>query len=188
MKTKFLILSMLCMVIGVSSLFAQGFQPPAPGKAVVYFTRTTGYAFAISFEYFHQDKYIGVFKGSNYMRYELDPGQQLVWASSENKEFVAGDFKEGGSYIILVDVNMGLGKARVELNPINASDERYKKAKELIISKAPVVTPPEKIEELNKKLAEFIPEQLRKYEQEWKDTKVVKHMSADMAISEEAMK
>jgi hypothetical protein len=186
MKTKFLILSILFMIIGVSSIFAQGFQPPAPGKAVVYFTRTFGSSEI--FDYFHQDRFIGTFKGSNYIRYELEPGQQLVWASSENKEFVEGDFKEGGSYIIVVDFSMGAWKIHVVLNPINASDKRFKRAKELINSKAPVVTTPEKIEEINKKLTEFIPEQLRKYEQEWKDTKVVKHMSADMAIPEEAMK
>lgn len=188
MKTKRIVVSVFCIIASVSSLLSQGFKTPAPGKAVVYFTRVTGYGFAVSFEFFHQDKYIGAFKGSNCMRYELDPGQQLLWASSENKEFVACDLKEGGTYIIIVDVNMGFGKARVELNPINATDDRFKRAKDLINSKEPVVTPPDKIEALNKKLAEFIPAQLKKYEEEWKGTKVVKNMSADMAIPEESMK
>ena len=188
MKLKLFFFSLAFTFMGVSSLFAQGFQPPAPGKAVVYFTRVTGMGFAISFEYFHQDKYIGAFKGQNCLRYELDPGEQLLWASSENKEFVTCDLKEGGTYIVLVDVIMGAMKARVGFNPISATDDRYQRAKELINSKPPVVTPQDKIDAMNKKLEKFIPEQLKKYEEEWKGTKNFKHISSDMAIPEEAMK
>ncbi len=188
MKTKFFVCILLAAFISVANVVAQGFQPPAPGKAVVYFTRVTGMGFAISFEFFHQDKYIGAFKGQNYMRYELDPGQQLLWASSENKEFVACDLKEGGTYIILVDVIMGAMKARVGFNPIASSDERFQRAKELINSKAPVEMPQDKIEAMNTKLAKFIPEQLGKYENEWKGTKNFKSITPDMAIPEEAMK
>ncbi len=188
MKTKFFVCVLLTAFISASNIVAQGFQPPAPGKAVVYFTRVTGMGFAISFEFFHQDKYIGAFKGQNYMRYELDPGQQLLWASSENKEFVACDLKEGGTYIILVDVIMGAMKARVGFNPIASSDDRFQRAKELINSKPPVETPQDKIEAMNKKLAKFIPEQLGKYENEWKGTKNFKSITPDMAIPEEAMK
>jgi hypothetical protein len=188
MKTKSVLIALMFAMAGLSSSFAQGFQPPAPGKAVVYFTRVTGMGFAVSFEYFHQDKYIGFFKGQNYLRYELDPGEQLLWASSENKEFITCDLKEGGSYIVLVDVIMGAMKARVGFNPIASSDERFQRAKELINSKPPVEIPQEKIDAMNKKLADFIPEQLAKYENEWKGTKNFKHISADMAIPEEAMK
>jgi hypothetical protein len=188
MKTKIFWIFLIALMTGFSSLLAQGFQPPSPGKAVVYFVRVTSYGFAVSFEYFHQDKYIGIFKGKNYMRYECDPGEQLLWASSENKEFVTCDLKEGGSYVILVDVIMGGMKAHVGFNPITASDDQFDRAKELINSQPPVVTSQEKIDELNKKLAEFIPEQLRKYNEIWKNEKNFKHVSADMAIPEEAMK
>lgn len=188
MKTKFLVCVLLVAFTSLANVMSQGFQPPAPGKAVVYFTRVTGMGFAISFEFFHQDKYIGAFKGQNYMRYELDPGQQLLWASSENKEFVACELKEGGTYIILVDVIMGAMKARVGFNPIASSDERFQRAKELINSKPPVEMPQEKIEAMNKKLVKFIPEQLEKYEKEWKGTKNFKSITPDMAIPEEAMK
>jgi hypothetical protein len=188
MKTKLFILSLWFVFAGFPSLLAQGFQPPAPGKAVLYFARVSDYGFAISFEYFHQDKYIGVFKGKNYLRYECDPGEQLLWASSENKEFVICDLKEGGSYIVIVDVIMGAMKARVGFNPITTDDDRFQRAKEVINSKPPVVTPQEKIDAMNKKLEKFIPEQLKKYEEEWKGVKNFKHITPDMAIPEEAMK
>ena len=188
MKTKISFLLLIVLITGSSSIFSQGFQPPSPGKAVIYFARVTKYANKISFEYFHQDKYIGIFKGKNYMRYECDPGQQLLWASSENKEFITCDLKEGGSYIVIVDIIMGAWKSRVGFTPIVADDERFIRAKELINEKAPVVTPQKKIDEMNKKLATFIPEQLIKYNDIWKNEINFKHISPDMAISLEAMK
>jgi hypothetical protein len=187
MKTKITFMLLLVLLTG-SSIFSQGFTPPAPGKAVIYFARVTKYGGAVSFEFFHQDKYIGIFKGKNYMRYECDPGQQLLWASSENKEFITCDLKEGGSYVVIVDMVMGAWKGRVGFNPITAEDERFIRAKELINEQPPVVTPQKKIEEMNKKLATFIPEQLQKYNDVWKDEKNFKHISPDMALPPDAMK
>jgi hypothetical protein len=188
MKTKFFFTLLIVVLTGLSSLFAQGFQPPAEGKAVVYFARVTTYGFAVSFEYFHQDKYIGVFKGKNYLRYESDPGEQLFWASSENKEFITADLKAGGTYIVVVDVIMGGMKAHVGFTPIDASDERFQRIKEMILAQPPVVTPQEKIDAMNKKLDDFIPAQLKKYNEDWKGKKNFKHISPEMAIPEEAMK
>lgn len=188
MKTKTLSLLLILCLSGFCSLFAQGFQPPAEGKAVVYFTRVSIYGGTTSFEYFHGDKYIGIFKGKNYMRYECDPGEQLFWISSENKEFITADLKEGGSYIVIIDIIMGAWKARVGANPISVEEtELFERAKELINNKKAVVTPEKKIEKMNIELAEFITERLKQYEEEWKDVKNFKHISADMAIPPEAM-
>jgi hypothetical protein len=189
MKTQKIILFLVISVIGTTFSLAQGFVPPAEGKAVVYFTRVSSYGFAISFEYFHNDKYIGVFKGKNYMRYECDPGQQLLWASSENKEFLTADLKEGGVYVVMVDIAMGFGKARVALRPITAANgEDFLRAKELILSKSPIVTPQPKVEQMNSKLKDFITEKLKMYEEVWKREKDFKHISAEMALTEEDMK
>jgi hypothetical protein len=188
MKTKTSFMLLIVLLTGYSSLLSQGFQPPAAGKAVVYFARVTKYGGVVSFEFFHQDKYIGIFKGNNYFRYECDPGQQLLWASSENKEFITCDLKEGGSYVVLVDIVMGWAKARVGFSPITADDERFLRAKELINEKPPVVTPQKKIDDMNIKLATFIPEQLDKYNNIWKAEKNFKHISPDMALPPEAMK
>ena len=176
------------MITGSSSIFSQGFQPPSPGKAVVYFARVTKYGGAVSFEFFHQDKYIGIFKGKNYLRYECDPGQQLLWASSENKEFITCDLKAGGSYVVIVDMVMGFAKGRVGFNPITADDERFIRAKELIDEQPPVVTPQKKIEEMNTKLAKFIPEQLQKYNDIWKNEKKFQAYLTRYGYSSEKMK
>jgi hypothetical protein len=188
MKTKISFVLLIALITGSSSLFSQGFKPPAPGKAVIYFARVTKLWAANTFDYFHQDKFIGVTKGKKYMRYECDPGQQLFWASSENKEFVTADLKEGGTYIIIVNVIPGAWKARVGFTLITADDERFIRAKELIDEQPPVVTPQKKIDEMNKKLATFIPEQLQKYNDIWKNEKNIMHISPDMAIPPEKMK
>jgi hypothetical protein len=41
---------------------------------------------------------------------------------------------------------------------------------------------------MNKKLAKFIPEQLKKYNDVWKSEKNFRHISSDMAIPESEMK
>ena len=188
MKLNYLIIGLSLFLAGTLSLEAQGFQPPAPGKAVVYFARVSSYGGGTSFEYFHNDRYIGIFKGKNYMRYELDPGEQLLWISSENKEFITCDLQEGGTYIIIIDIIMGFWKAHVGASPITVEDtEKFERAKELIMDKEPVVTSEKKIAQMNEKLSDFIPEMLERYETEWKEERNFKHVSPDMAIPEEAM-
>ncbi|PCH71696.1 MAG: hypothetical protein COC06_00155 [Bacteroidales bacterium] len=176
------------ILLATTCLFSQGFQAPAEGKAVVYFVRVTSWGGVSSFEYFHQDKYIGVFKKKNYMRYECEPGEQLLWASSENKEFITADLKAGGSYIVIVDVIMGGWKPRVGFNPITAEDgEIFDRAANLIKKKRPIVTSEEKIKKMNIKLEKFIAEKLKMYNDVWKAEKNFKHISSDMAIPNEAM-
>ncbi len=184
---KFCLIAII-MLVGTTSLFSQGFQAPAEGKAAVYFVRVSSWGGASSFEYFHQDKYIGVFKSKNYLRYECEPGEQLLWASSENKEFVTADLKAGESYIIIVDVIMGAWKPRVGFNPITAQDgEIFDRAAALIKKKKAIVTSEAKIKTMNIKLEKFIGEKLKMYHDVWKTEKNFKHISSDMAIPKEAM-
>jgi hypothetical protein len=188
MKTKKFFTLLIALFIGCSSLFAQGFKPPSPGKAVVYFCRYTSYGFTTSFEYFHNDKYFGIAKGKNVVRYECDPGQQLFWLSTENKEFVTADLKEGGTYIVIINVLPGGMKGHVGCQPIDASSEHFPKIKELINKEVPVVTEQKKIDDMNKKLAKFIVENLDNYNNIWKNEKKFKHISPEMAIPESEMK
>ncbi|MGK7390557.1 MAG: hypothetical protein ACNS60_09400 [Candidatus Cyclobacteriaceae bacterium M2_1C_046] len=166
-----------------------GFHPPTPGKAVVYFARVTKFGLAISFDFFHNDQFIGDFKGSNYMRHEVNPGKHLFWASSENKEYVTADLKAGETYIIIVDVIMGAWKARVGMNPLGPDDEVLERAVKLINKKPPKNTSEKDIEKTQNKLEDrnFIAEQLENYENR-KDSKPYPHISPDMAIPAEKLK
>jgi hypothetical protein len=187
MKTKILSIFLLVLA-GCSQLIAQGFQPPSPGKAVVYFVRASNYGYKIPFEHFFQDKYIGTLPGKNYLRYECDPGEHLFWANSEIKEFVTADLKANETYVVLTNVVMGAFKARVGFDPIYCTDKRFEVVKEMINSKPPLVTPQKKIDDRNKKLSVFIPEQLKRYNEAKTNGKIFKHISPDMAISADVMK
>ena len=186
---KLLITLVLFSLTGLYTVNAQGFKPPADGKAVVYFVRVTKYGKPTAFEFFHQDKYIGAFKGDQYMVYECDPGTQLFWASSENKEFLTAELEAGKTYVVVVDVIMGAMKARVGLTPLDLSDtETWGRVKKLINGRPSTVTPEDKIEKMNKKLEKFIAEKLEMYETTWKNEHDFHHLSADMAIPEEELK
>ena len=189
MKLKAFLFVIILLLLEVKLTIAQGYTPPSPGKSVVYIVRVTRNGITTSFEYFHQDKYIGIFKGKNYIRYECNPGKNLLWASSENKEFITADLKEGGTYILIVDVYTGAVKYRVGLIPITENDtELFDQASKLIKSKPPVVTPETKIQLMNLQLEDFIKTRLAQYEAEWKYTKDFRSISPEMAIPQNAMK
>ncbi len=189
-KQSFLVLIFtVCFVLFSTGVEGQGFQPPANGKAVVYFVRVSSWGAGTSFEFFDGNRFIGAFKGKNYMRYECDPGEHLFWASSENKEFMTAELKAGSTYIVIVDVITGMWKNHVGLHPITVKDdELLQRAKELVNKKAPVVTPQKKIDSMTRKLKDFIPEMLQRYENEWKGKKNFRHLSVDMAMPESTLK
>lgn len=189
MKLKIFVFIIITILIGIKPLYAQGFKPPSPGKSVVYIVRVTDNGLTTSVEYFHQDKYIGIFKSRNYMRYECNPGKNLFWASCENKKFITADLKEGGTYILIADMYTGAAKYRVELIPITEKDtDLFKQARKLINSRPPVVTPKSKIDMMNIQLADFIKKRLEQYETDWKFTIEYGNITPEMNIPPEAMK
>lgn len=178
-----LVLLMLGASLG-SSLCAQGFTPPAEGNAVIYFVRVSNFGGAASFEYFRDDRFIGIFKGKNYMRYECPPGKSLFWVSSEDKEFLDCDLEAGQTYVVLVNIEMGAWKANVGLEPITPENEDFPRVKELVKSEPPVITSPEKIKDTEAKLKErrFVENILERYESEWKNSKHTKKVTREMSI------
>lgn len=181
MKTKFLFIVILVSV-PLMTLHAQGFQPPSSGKAVVYFTRLSAAGFAIGFDFYDNDKYIGGFAGKNYMRYETDPGPHLFWASSENHEFLTAELRAGGTYVVSVDVEMGFAIARVGLTPITSPGKIFNRAKKLVDKKEPKESTDEELASSNASRAEHIQDILTKYEEKWKEKRTYKHLAADMAL------
>jgi hypothetical protein len=187
MKTRFFFI-LLSLLISTVITNGQGITPPQGEEAVVYFVRVTSYG-SNKFEFFHQDNYIGEFRGKEYLRYECEAGKQLFWASSENKEFLTAELNPGGTYIVIVDVVIGFWKNHVGFTPISKDDtELLQRAKELIKNQPPVEVTDAEIQKKEKKLSDFIPEMLQRYENEWKNEHNFRHLSADMAIPEEEMK
>jgi hypothetical protein len=169
--------------------FSQGFTPPADGNAVVYFVRVSSWGGATSFEYFHNEDFIGIFKGKNYMRYECPAGEHLFWASSEDKEFLRCDFRAGETYVVLINIEMGAWKARVGLEPLTADNEDFERVRELVSSKKPIVTPESKIRSTQAKLDDrgFTENIMDRYENEWINGPNTKTFSADMSIPKEML-
>ena len=184
MKTRTLTLIALLVFAALSSAQAQGLKPPSKGKAAIYFVRPTSFGAMIGFKYFHQDKFFAKVAGRNYLRYELPPGKHLLWASSENKEFMTAEVESGKVYMVLVDVIMGFGSARVGFRPldIKTQKEEFDKCMKVVNKKKPVITPDDKIKEENEDLKEFIAEKLNDYETIWKKEKNFKHLSPSMAL------
>lgn len=171
------------------SLFSQGFKSPPESCAAVYFVRVSSYGGAVSFEYFQNNKFIGVFKGKNYMRFEFPEGEHLLWASSENKEFLKCSFKAGETYIVLVNIEIGAWKARVGLEPITIENIDFQRIKKVINSKPPIITSQDKIMSTQKKLDDrgFVENILERYEKEWKNDKNTKTISIDMFIPKDKL-
>jgi hypothetical protein len=169
-------------VLLTSKTGAQGLTAPAEGKAVIYFARVSSYGALIPFDFFDGNRFIGDFAGKKYLRYECDPGEHLFWASSENKAFMTAQVEAGNAYVVVVDVVMGIGIARVGLSPISSTDKVFPRAKELIGKKAPVTMSEDKIRSENERLAGFIQEKLSQYESKWKNELTIKHLSPEMAI------
>ena len=158
-KQQFILALVACLVwVGVS---AQDLEKPSEGKAAVYLMRTSGLGAAINFKYFVNDTYLGKFSGRNYVRVELDAGEQLIWAKSENLDFMEADLKEGAIYLIHVKPKMGGMKAAVRLEVVDTSDEKLmKKVNKLLSNKAPAKLNLKKAEKVTAK----IPDYLKKYE------------------------
>ena len=185
----FKILTVISIIafFSISTILAQGFVPPSEGKSVVYFARISKMGYAINFKYFDNDKFIGKFKGKNYMRYECTPGEHLFWASSEKKAFITADLKEGETYIVIVEPRMGAWSAAVRLH--NTEDKKLlKKAIEIINSNRPIITEQSIIDEENIVLKEYIAEKLDFNENKLKAKNNYPHISADMAITADKMK
>jgi len=182
----FLIVSLA--IVGCYSCFSQGFQEPGDGKAVVYFVRTSSAGALNPFHFFNQDKYIGSVRKLNYMRYECDPGEQLFWTKNKTKQafFLTADLREGGTY--LVNVTVSTSKRKI-LVPVTYNDEKeFKKASKKIATKEPIITPEHVIQEMNAELEDYIPERLELYNSHLKHEIDYQHISADMAIPQEALK
>jgi hypothetical protein len=186
MRIKVLYLGLSLALSGLMAGYGQGFQPPNEGKAVVYFVSATKKL--IPFELFYNQQFIGEVEKMNYMRFECDPGQQLFWASSENKDFLNATMEAGKSYIVMVEMVSGFWRLNPRLCPIWPGHAYFDMASKLIREKAPYNIPQQEIQDRQAKMTEFIANVMVHYETEWKLTNDVKTLTGEMAIPEEDLK
>lgn len=93
-------------------------QPEDPAKAEVYIVRTDIGGALINFRCFVGDQFVGKFNHGKYLRLELDPGEHVIWATSENRSYVRANLKAGETYVLNALPVTGALKAGVMLFPL----------------------------------------------------------------------
>lgn len=162
-KGKFYFLLIIAFFIPFC-IFSQQLESPSEGKVLVYFVRSGGAGALINFKYFDGEDYIGKFSGSNYMIYECDPGEHLLWASAENKDFIEADLEANKVYLILAKPQMGAMSAGVKIFPVAKDDEKkMKKISKILLKQEPKIMDPEDLDEDEVELEEFIQKWIAKY-------------------------
>jgi len=95
---------------------------PAPGKSAMVISRTTSFGAAIEFETYLDQKMIGVTKGKSYFaKDDIEPGKKHIIVKAENTEAVQVDFEADKIYFLQHNVAMGIWKARVVMEAVNAA-------------------------------------------------------------------
>ncbi|MCU4175330.1 hypothetical protein [Carboxylicivirga sp. N1Y90] len=171
--------SLICIVVS-----AQKFIPPAEGNAVVYIVRTSSFGSALNFRVFHNENFVGIFKGKGYIRYELPAGEQLLWFVSEKKKFLACELKSGGTYIISSTHSLGVVKNNVVINPISSDNSQFESCKNVILKGKEITTSDKKKASIESSLSNsnFIDTTLKQYHEEPKFEKRTKEITPEMAI------
>lgn len=98
---------------------------PVEGKAMVYFFRPSGFGYAINFQIWDGDKFIGLSQAKSYFQYLAEPGKHLFLAIAENKAFIEADLVAGKIYYVLTTPQMGAWRARVGFEPIKNGSEHW---------------------------------------------------------------
>jgi len=115
--TRWVVFALIVVFMGCtgSSKYMQPAAPlqgPSPGKALIYFMRPSGMGFAINFQIWDGDHFIGLSQAKSYFGYECQPGKHLFVGFAENKRGLEADLEEGKTYYALTQVKMGSWRTR----------------------------------------------------------------------------
>ncbi|RPI74047.1 MAG: hypothetical protein EHM45_19760 [Desulfobacteraceae bacterium] len=102
-------------------------QAITPGKALIYFMRPSGVGFAVNFQIWDGDHFVGLSRARCYMAYECDPGKHLFIGVAENKLALDADLEAGKTYYAGTNVRMGAFKARMDFTPVTRGSELWDK-------------------------------------------------------------
>ncbi|MCJ7663810.1 MAG: hypothetical protein MUO24_06180 [Desulfobacterales bacterium] len=100
---------------------------PASDKALVYFMRPSGMGFAVHFQIWDSDHFVGLSQAKSYAVYECAPGTHLFIGIAENKVALKADLGAGKSYYVGTNVRTGWAKARMQFTPVTRGSELWDK-------------------------------------------------------------
>jgi hypothetical protein len=126
------VLTLFLMVIGCAGksrymVQAEPVAGPPSDKALVYFMRPSPYGFAVNFQIWDGDHFIGLSQAKSYFAYTCEPGTHLFLGIAENKVALEADVEAGKSYYVGTNVRTGLWKARVQFTPVTRGSELWDK-------------------------------------------------------------
>ena len=99
-----------------------------PDKALVNFLRPTNWGGAVDCQIYNGDgKLVGNLDGSSECQYVCDPGSYVFIGDGESVSVIQATVAAGRIYDIMVDVQMGMWKANVQLHPLVQGDARRAK-------------------------------------------------------------
>jgi len=96
-------------------------KAPLPGKAHIYFVRTSQYGGVMPADLYDGETYIGSITFGEYIAYPATPGQHLFMVIGENAEFMPSELLAGKTYYANVGAHMGMWKARFHFSPQNGN-------------------------------------------------------------------
>jgi len=167
MNTKLIhlwILAILC--VSFAPLSAQSDE-----KATVYIVRTSRLGLVINFKYFVGDQYVGKANGGRYLKLEIDAGEHLIWAKSENRSYMIAQLKAGKTYIIDAVPRMGALKAGVRLEAVEGENPKIlSRSRKFIAKRKQKIMDPEDLADYEAKNQDRIKKGLSLYESTWKGT------------------
>jgi len=130
MKKYFAFISLIVLLFSIgcagSSPYMRPAEPimgPSEGKALIYFMRPSGFAFAIDFQIWEDYQLVGLSTAKSYFAYQCDPGKHLFIGRAENKVAVEADVEAGKTYYVLTQARMGGWKARMAYIPVTRNSE-----------------------------------------------------------------
>jgi len=135
-KTIYFIVFTLFISTSVSAQISNDkITAPTKGNAVIYFLRTTSLGALMNIRYFDKNKYLGRFKGRNYIRYECKPGEKIFWIKAENIDILKANLKEGQIYLVETNTVMGAFTAGAKFKLVNYSKKKQLKRIQKLLDK-----------------------------------------------------
>ena len=128
--TRWMLLALVAVLMGCagSSQYMQPATPrqgPSPDKTLIYFMRPSGIGFAINFQIWDGDQFIGLSQAKSYFGYECPPGRHLFIGFAENKRGLEATLEAGKTYYVLTQVRMGGWRARMAFIPVTRGSEYW---------------------------------------------------------------
>lgn len=124
---------------------------PGPGKALVYFVRTSNFGWPFPAVLFDDDRHIGSIvlewdvekktAKKGYVAYEATPGPRMFSVYSENADFLPANLVAGKTYFVHVRSVIGMWKYRFYLSPQQGQLPQHELDEVIATGRQQVLTP-----------------------------------------------